>query len=30
MSEQTLQVIKVQGCLGAFIGGVPTTDYLFY
>lgn len=29
MSEQTLQVIKVQGCLGALIGGVSITDYLF-
>lgn len=30
MSGQTLQVIEVHGCLGALIGGVPTTDYLFY
>lgn len=30
MSGQTLQVLEVQGCLGALIGGVPTTDYLFY
>ena len=27
---QTLQVIRVQGCLSALIGGVPTTNCPFY
>lgn len=27
MSGQTLKVIEVHGCLGALIGGVPSTDY---
>lgn len=29
MSGQTLQIIEIQVCLGALIGGGPTIDYLF-